>query len=182
MNEYEFELIFRLQEGENPERYLDALFEAGCDDATIGTGRGGMIGLHFTRLAPTAKDAVQSAISDVVAAIPHARLDSAGPDLVNASELAILFGCTRQNMSKYTAGKMASVRSSFPKPVISGKTSYWHAALVGAWLRENDALSVSDALLETLYTVWSLNQAHEQLLQPNPQLTEEFTRLLARVA
>ncbi len=45
----------------------DAIFEAGCDDATL-CSRGDAVWLTFTREAPTFKDAVLSAISDVHAA------------------------------------------------------------------------------------------------------------------
>lgn len=42
----------------------DALFEAGCDDATISV-RSGRVFLAFTRTAPSFDEAVQSAVSDV---------------------------------------------------------------------------------------------------------------------
>jgi hypothetical protein len=42
----------------------DALFEAGCDDATL-SARSGQVFLTFSRTAPTREDAIQSAIRDV---------------------------------------------------------------------------------------------------------------------
>jgi hypothetical protein len=43
---------------------VDALFEAGCDDATI-SRQGGLVSMDFDRVAPTMTDAVLSAIQDV---------------------------------------------------------------------------------------------------------------------
>ena len=42
----------------------DALFEAGCDDATL-SAQAGRVTLHFTRTAPSFDDAVRSALRDV---------------------------------------------------------------------------------------------------------------------
>lgn len=54
----------------DPRRWLDALFEAGCGDATIGVGRLGFIALDFARNAPTREEALLTAISDVKRVIP----------------------------------------------------------------------------------------------------------------
>jgi hypothetical protein len=79
MTSYEFMLNFNLpqRDGES-EQYLDALFEAGCGDAAVGIGQYGMIGLDFTREAPSAEDALRSAIADVQRAIPGAALVQVG--------------------------------------------------------------------------------------------------------
>lgn len=56
MNEYDFVLRFQLPESnDHPERYLDTLYEAGCDDATIGVGLPGYIALGFYREADSAE-------------------------------------------------------------------------------------------------------------------------------
>lgn len=83
MREYDFTLKFRLPAtGADPERLVDALAEAGCDDATIGVGQRGRIALDFTREARSAPDAVRSAVRDVERAIPGVRLVEASPDFV----------------------------------------------------------------------------------------------------
>ena len=43
---------------------VDALFESGCDDATVGI-QGGVLFLDFTRSAPSFRLALMSAILDV---------------------------------------------------------------------------------------------------------------------
>lgn len=67
---YEFTVKFSLPDaGGDPERYVDALFEAGCGDALIGVGQAGLIALDFDREATDAVAAVRSAIDDVRGAI-----------------------------------------------------------------------------------------------------------------
>ncbi len=73
MTEYEFELKFKLSDEEDPEQYLDALFEAGCDDALVGLGKVGFIGMDFSREAENVHLAISTALRDVREAIPHAR-------------------------------------------------------------------------------------------------------------
>ncbi len=148
MTEYNFLLTFTLPDREaQPDQYLDTLYEAGCDDATVGVGRAGMIGLDFTRTAATAEDALRSAIADVRKAIPGADLAQAGPDLVGLSEMAEIFAFSRQNMRKYAVGT-APNRAAFPPPVIVGEPSLWHLAEIVAWLRLNTAVQPPDALLD----------------------------------
>ena len=73
---WDFELVVRLPDGgDDGAAWLDALFEAGCDDALVGVGRRGEIALDFSRQAPSLEDAVNSAIAAVRAAIPNAELD-----------------------------------------------------------------------------------------------------------
>jgi hypothetical protein len=60
---------------------FDALFEAGCDDATM-SSRDGVVSLAFGRAAPSMKEAIVSAIRDVRKANIGARVVR-----VEASEL-----------------------------------------------------------------------------------------------
>ena len=96
MKEFNFELIFKLVDNQDSNEYLDALFENGCDDATISTGQLGMLSLSFTREAINASIAVESAINDVKKAIPLAKLVEATPDIVNISEISSILGHSRQ--------------------------------------------------------------------------------------
>jgi hypothetical protein len=122
MNKYEFILTFSLPDvQEDPERYLDALYEAGCDDALIGTGQPGSIALEFVREAKSAAAAVNSAIANVKDAIPGAELIEVKPDLVGLTDVAEILQCSRQNIRKYMVGYV-----DFPKPVYTGTASLWH--------------------------------------------------------
>lgn len=141
---YEFVLKFDLPEADqDPQVYMDALFEAGCDDATIGIGKRGSIALDFERDAASAEEAVDSAIQDVQKAIPGAKLTEIEPDLVNLEGIAEAVGSSRQNLRKYAAGEITTVKARFPAPVLTGKTaSYWHLAEALRWLEINTSLRV----------------------------------------
>ena len=132
---WDFVLKFRLpQGGEDPSAWLDALFEADCDDATIGVGKRGSIALDFTRSGASAEETVRSTIAAVKCAIPGAVLTEVCPDLVSLTDLAEMLGCSRQNLRKYATGEIRGVRVPFPAPVFTGNPSLWRLAEVSAWL------------------------------------------------
>jgi predicted DNA-binding transcriptional regulator AlpA len=162
MHQYHFVLNFTLPPGQDdPEAYLDALFEAGCDDATVGIGQRGMIGLDFSREAPSAEDALRSAISDVFRAIPGVTLIQAGPDLVGLTDMADIFGFSRQNMRKYATGTSAG-RSPFPRPIHVGEPSLWHLAEIVAWLKRNTNVQPAPDVLEVSKATAVINFEAEQ--------------------
>ncbi len=149
MTKYDFILTFRLPApNAAPDNYLDALFEAGCDDASVGTGKMGMVGLEFSRRAVSAEDALRSAISNIQTAIPGAVLVEAGPDLVNLTDVAEIVGCTRQNMRKYAAGEVRAVSEGFPEPVFTGSPSLWHLAEIAAWLDRHAGMRPKAEVIE----------------------------------
>lgn len=135
MKEYEFTLAFKLPDNaKNPENHLDALFEAGCDDALVGTGEYGYISLDFTREAEDSIEAIRNAFNDVIKAIPGATFEKASPDLVNLSDTASILGVSRQYVTKIYAEN----KENFPRAVYSGKTSLWHMSDVMTFLLEQN--------------------------------------------
>ena len=149
MNKYSFELTFRLPRPDaDGDDYADALYEAGCDDAGMATGRRGIIGLEFARRAPSAEDAFRTAVDDVRKAIRGAELVEVAPDLVSLTDLADIVGCSRQNMRKYAAGQMRSIRAVFPDPAFTGSPSLWHLAEVGMWLAQHTDLRPAPEVIE----------------------------------
>jgi hypothetical protein len=147
MNNYTFILNFALPGREdNPEQYLDALYDAGCDDAAVGVGQYGMVGLDFTRAAASAEDAIRSAIENVRTASPGAALMQAGPDLMGLTEMAEIFGFSRQNMRKYATGQSGGP-GAFPPPVVLGEPSLWHLAEIVGWLKKNTSVEPPDHVL-----------------------------------
>ncbi len=131
---YEFTVTFSLPNaGGDPERYLDALFEAGCDDALAGIGQAGLIALDFEREAADAVEAVRSAIADVRRAIPDAEIVEVSPDLVGMTDIARLLGCSRQNVRKY-----ALSTTTFPKPLHAGDSLLlWHLVDIASWAEKS---------------------------------------------
>ena len=158
MEDFSFVLNFALPPGHaTPDALTDALFEAGCDDATVGVGQRGMIGLDFTRAADSADSALRSAIQNVTHAIPGATLVQAGPDLVGLTDMAAIFGFTRQNMRKYATGK-----ATFPTPAYIGDPSLWHLAEIVDWLRANTGVQPRDDVFEVAKAAARINFETEQ--------------------
>ena len=157
MGHYKFELNFTLPAGEDdPRRYLDALHESGCDDAAVEFGQYRMIGLDLTCAADSAEHAVRSAVENVRAAIPGATLVQAGPDLVGLTEMAAIFGFSRQNMRKYAIGQSGGP-VAFPLPVVVGDPSLWHLAEIVTWLRRNTRVQPPERVLEVSKATAKLN-------------------------
>lgn len=156
MSEYDFELSFTLPSDEaDPEQYVEPLYEVGCNDALLGIGRRGSIGLMFTREAGSAEEGLLSAIKDVMGAIPGARLVEASPDLVGLSDVAELLGVSRQNVRKLIVDSSAKE----PPAVHDGNPTLWHLAELLHWLRDQKAYKVDQRLLEVAETTMQVNLA-----------------------
>jgi hypothetical protein len=155
---FEFTLVFALPEADaDPASYLDALFETGCDDATAGIGRPGMIALDFAREAESAANAVASAIRDVRRAIRGAKLIEAAPDLVNLTDIAGYLGMTKQNVRKYAAGEARRMKAPFPLPVFSGIPSLWHLYDAMTWFAQHTDQTPRRELLEIAKVAFAEN-------------------------
>lgn len=85
--------------------------------------------LQFSREAPSASEAILSAIADVRQAIPGADLIEAAPDLVGLTDVAERLGVSRQGMRKL----MLSHLHDFPSPVYEGSVSLWHLSDLPLW-------------------------------------------------
>ena len=156
MREYEFTLKFRLPDASaDPEQFIDALAEAGCDDATVGIGRPGRIVLDFTREAENALHAIASAVQAVKDAIPGAELVEASPDFVGLTDVADIAGFSRQNMRKL----MVNYPTSFPPPVHEGSTAVWHLADLLAWLQAKGGYDVDRSTADVAAAAMQINLA-----------------------
>lgn len=155
MKEYDFALIFRLNQGDqNLEVDLDLLYEAGCDDALPGIGKPGYLALDFIRESDSAFDAIESAIANVKSVFATAEVIHVSPDLVGIKELANIFECTRQNIQKFVS------KPSFPNPVYKGSQTIWHLAVVLNWFIANGH-EVNRELLELAELTMSINSRIE---------------------
>jgi hypothetical protein len=158
MTEYDFLLKFDLSDPSiDPEQFVEALYEAGCDDATVGIGQHGRIALNFTREALSANEAVSSAIADVRKAIPEAKLVEATPDLVGLTDIAEILGCSRQNIRKLVIGN----RSIFPSPVHEGSAAIWHLAKVLKWFKAKGNYVIEDNLIDVSNAAMQVNIARQ---------------------
>jgi hypothetical protein len=175
MTEFDFLLKFDLPDPEtDPDNYVDALYNAGCDDATIGIGQHGRVALNFTREAASALEAVASAIADVKKAIPEARLVEATPDLVGLTDIAEILGCSRQNIRKLVIGN----KSIFPSPIHEGNSAIWHLAKVLPWFKAKGSYQIEDNLIEVSGANMQVNIAR-QMQDLEPSFHRNIKALLA---
>lgn len=135
MSAHEFTLIVEgpdLQE----DPYVDALFEAGFDDTTI--GRVGSIQyLDFDREAESFVDAVFSAAKDLESAVPGVRVVHLEPDdLVTMSEIAERVGRTRESVRLLISGDRGP--GGFPAPAthFRNRQRMWRWQEVAVWFAD----------------------------------------------
>lgn len=176
MREYEFTLKFRLPDAESdPEQFIGALAESGCDDAMVGVGQKGRIALDFTRESASAMDAILSAVRGVKEAIPGAELIEASPDFVGLTDVAEVLGCTRQNIRKL----MTSNRETFPLAVHEGTQAIWHLRPILVWFTDNQRRAIDRSLLEISEVTMKVNVAKQARRLPADRLPKELEALLA---
>jgi hypothetical protein len=134
--EYDFALIV----GGVPEltrKVTDALFEAGCDDATLSI-QYGLLYVEFSRTSTSLLDAIVDAIGDVLKADIGAtvlRVDESS--FVSASDIARRIGRSRQMVHQYMTGVRGP--GSFPPPTchLADHAPLWAWCAVCYWLLQN---------------------------------------------
>jgi len=177
VREHEFVLVLA-GVAELSSRVVDALFDAGCDDATVSL-RLGRVYLSFTREAPSLRDAVLSAIRDVGRAqIGASVLCVDGGDLVSQAEIARRIGRTRQQVGQYVSGKRGP--GHFPPPArdLTEGHPLWEWCEVAYWLWQNGI--VGDDVLEEARAIAAINSALEyhRQHQRDSALVEEVCRIV----
>ena len=155
---------------------MDALFEAGCDDATASVRCG--VYLTFVREASSLQEAVLSAIQDVMCSRIGAsvlRVDDC--NLVSQADIARRIERTRQQVGQYVSGKRGP--GSFPAPVCNLTEGHplWMWCEVSYWLWENGI--VGDDVLEASRVVAAINSVLDFLhqRQHDASLVEEVFRI-----
>jgi hypothetical protein len=114
---------------------LDALFEAGCDDATFGMVDGVGFG-DFRRAAPSFLHATSTAIREVdsVPRLQVARLEA--EDLVTMAEIARRLGRSREGIRLFTTDERGP--GGFPPPVarVRARSPLWRWVDVAEWAKQ----------------------------------------------
>ena len=129
---------------------LDALFEAGCDDALVGRTND-IQHIDFSREARSLADAVLSAVSDVesVSGLAVVRLEDG--DLVSMAEIAERAGRTRESVRLLVAGERGP--GGFPPPVNDPlrPNRLWRWTEVNRWMQyafgDGDGQRSSDEIM-----------------------------------
>lgn len=139
---------------------MDALFEAGCDDATFGA-RDGAQYAEFDREATSFEKALSSAIRAVTRALPGLTIVRVEPDdLVSMAAIAERSGRSRESIRLLAAERRGP--GGFPPPIayVDQKTRLWHWPDVAHWLTEHDKANV-DVDPEAADLVAALNAAYD---------------------
>jgi len=155
-------------------KVMDALYEAGCDDATPSI-RSGRMFLTFSRNAILISEAILSAISDVHKAKIGAeilRVDDC--NLVTQSEIGHRSRRSRQQIHQYITGERGP--GNFPPPAcnINDNHSLWYWCEVANWLYENNL--IKEEILRDAEEVAFINSYLEMEFQRkrHPELAKEF--------
>ncbi len=133
----------------------NALYKAGCDDATVSM-RSGRLFLTFTREAPSLREAILSAIRDVKK-VPSAgqvlRVDDC--NLVTQAEIARKIDRPRQIVHQFITGTRGP--GGFPGPAchITDNAPLWRWCDVAYWLWENNM--IKENALQAALDVQAIN-------------------------
>jgi len=152
----------------------DALFNAGCDDATISM-QYGLLYLEFSRAAKSLEEAIISAISDVRKSGIGAqvlRVDEC--DLVTPSEIARRIGRSRQLVQQYICGKRGP--GGFPPPEchLTDHAPLWAWCAVSYWLVQNNLLRPEVGWNAEVVEAINNFLERERQRQRHPKLLEEI--------
>ncbi len=179
--ECEREFEFALVVGGVPEltrAVEDALFNAGCDDATLSI-RYGQLYVEFSRSAKSIEEAILGAIHNVRDAGVGAevlRVDEC--NLVTQSEIARRIGRSRQLVSQYISG--ARGPGAFPPPefYLAEGAPLWAWCAVSYWFSENDILRPEEGWNARVIAVINNQLEAEQYRESNPDLAKAISKEL----
>lgn len=179
-HEFDFALIVR-GVSELADEVQDALFEAGCDDATVSMQHG-LLYIEFSRAAKSLKDAILSAIRDVQRsrlALRVLRVDEC--DLVTASEIARRINRSRQLVYQYINGQRGP--GGFPPPEchLMDHAPLWAWCAVSHWLSQNNLLRPEEC--RDAEVLWAINTVLEEARheERTPGLREQIARELEEI-
>lgn len=156
----------------------NALFEAGCDDATLSI-QYGLLYMEFSRKARSIEEAIFSAIHDIRKATIGAevlRVDQC--NLVTASEIARRIGRTRQQVYQYIKGERGPRGFPAPEFYLSEGAPLWAWCEVSYWFAQNDILRPEDgwnAEVVAAINNWLEARQHRE---HNPDLVKSIAREL----
>lgn len=169
--EYDFALIVA-GISELTDDVLDALFEAGCDDATPSIHYG-LLYMEFSRSAVSLQEAIITAIRDVLKAGVDARVLRVDEcNLVTQSDIARKIGRSRQLVHQYMTGERGP--GGFPPPAcyISDRSPLWAWCAVSYWLAGNNLIRPEESWNAAV--VEAINSTLGRQMLP-PELVEQVS-------
>jgi hypothetical protein len=167
---------------------MEALFEAGCDDAAVETGPLGTT-IEFDREAPSLAVAITTAVRDVEKVPGLLVVGLACANMVTLLDIAQRAGVTREAARLWATGQRGG--GDFPPAVImtTGGERLWDWEQVAPWLLQhgtarqpvNCDVSWTDAVdLRILHAADCVLRARDALRrEPDDHVRKELERLLA---
>ncbi len=159
----------------------DALFEAGCDDATLSM-RYGRLYMEFSRAAVSLESAILSALRDVRKAGVGAtvlRVDEC--DLVTQAEIARRIERTRQQVHQYITGVRGPGNFPPPECYLGDEAPLWAWCAVSSWLAENGIIRPEEnwdaEVVAAINNVLESARQHKR----HPGLVDEIKRVVELV-
>lgn len=170
MDTFEFTLV--ISGDVMSDEAINALFEAGCDDATFGGVDTSSFG-GFDREAETLEQAIASAIAQVESVPGLVVLRVEPDDLVTLSEIAQRLGRSRESVRLLAGGERGP--GGFPAPVshLRTRNRLWRWSDVAAWAGvatpEQAAaaklIAAVNAALELRHAMGGLGATEQQLVR-----------------
>ena len=159
---------------------VDALYEAGCGDAGVDTGRMGTL-VDFDREAASLAEAIASAVRDIEK-VPGLRATGVVcNNMVTLVVIARRAGVTREAVRLWTTGQRGG---GFPAPVLitTGGEQVWDWVQVADWFEEHRGRTQTAAWsagARVLVVADRVLAARDALMsEPDDSVRKEFERLL----
>ena len=173
MNFFEFTLVIETQAGLD-DGLEDALFEAGCDDATL-SFRKGIAYLDFDREAEDFESAIISAIQQVEQSGLNLWVQRVEPsDLVTSAEIARRLGRSRQSVQQLISGTRGEGDFPLPAAGVTAKTMLWSWQEVTLWFLKHGKLK-DNTVHEKAVIIKQVNESLES--RKNEMHLENINRI-----
>lgn len=172
--QFEFGLVFELPDANSdPCELSDAIFEAGFEDAIIGTGNPRLLSVELELEGDDAKKVILGAAQKIMKGLPKGtRFREASPDLVTLAEVAEKLNIQRQSLQKrekmplptvgglYRITEISEALLSISQPETGKRTPRFDINVIHKWLSAGAAAREVNALL----TMEKINPISVELL------------------
>ncbi len=158
---FEFELVFALPDGEHDAFELsDTVFEAGYQDAIIGSGDPRLLAVELEVVGDDAETVILTVARSILQRLPEGtELREVRPDLVSLADVAERLEVRRQALQQrpmppavagglYRIAELAEVIAAFAQPAPGGRRARMNFERANGWLRAGEAATALNAKMQ----------------------------------